>query len=110
MATIEQCRACLQENLKTKDDVCKFADDLGGGVVTNASWNDHQFITENIAHFVDKAHRAGHLDNLGIKLGLPSNAEATRIAAKEASSRAVKALIISLAALIVSVISLCNNR
>lgn len=104
MATIEQCKAALQERFKTKQDVIDFTEDWGGGHQSNTGWNEDEFIRNNIDWIVDQAHRKNLLDRLGFKLGLPSEAEAIRNNMVSTNHRSWIAIGIAGAALLVSIL------
>ena len=104
MATREQCREALRERCKTKQDVIEFTQTWGGGFINAVGPTEKDWLKHNIERIVDLAHRERKLDLLGVKLGLPTDAERDRKAAWWTNARSWIAVVISLVALLVSIL------
>lgn len=109
MATPEQITQRLQQRVKSQDDLKRFTDDWGGGIATNEGWKAEELIPKNIERIVKDAISKGVLNELGMRLGFPSDEHAAYTRNVWTDRRSWVALIVSLLALVASIIALINK-
>lgn len=109
MATPEQITERLQEKIQSKDDLKKFTRVWGGGIARNEEWKDEEHLKKNIERIVTAATRKGLLNELGIRLGFPSDQHAEYMRNVWTDRRSWAALILSVLALVASLIALTSK-
>ena len=109
MASPEQIAKRLRETLKTSDDAKEFVGKWGGGYEHDASWSDETFVAKNIDRIVDQAFRKGLLNQLGMRLGFPSEQHAAYIRTIWTDRRSWAALLVSVIAWAASIFALINK-
>lgn len=109
MATREQITQRLQKTIKSKTDLEEFVAKWGSSVATHNLWKAEEFIPKNIDRIVRDAKRKGHLDELGMLLGFPSDQHAAHLRNVSTDRRSWIALLFSMLALVASAIALFNK-
>lgn len=109
MATPEQITERLQDNIKSKDDLKKFTHDWGGAIATNTGWKAEELIPKNIERIVKDALRKDLLNELGMRLGFPSDEHAAYTRNVWTDRRSWVALIVAVLALLASIIALIKS-
>lgn len=106
MATPEQITEKLQQTINTEDDLNKFAAKWGGGVKKTKAWDVEELLSKNIERIVKDALRNGHLNELGMRLGIPSDEHTEYMRNIWTDRRSWLALGFSFIALIVSIVAI----
>ena len=109
MATPEQITKRLQQIIKSKDDLEKFTADWGGGTATNVGWKAEELIPKNIERIVTAAIGNGHLNELGRRVGFPSDEHAAFTRNVWTDRRSWAAFVVSFLALIASIVALIKT-
>ena len=79
VTALEQCRAKLGERLTTRQDVIGFAEEWNDGQYIDGDQDEAKFIKTNIDRIVDEARAKNMLGQLGARLGVRLDAEASGI-------------------------------